>query len=453
MPSKPDGFWQATRSGVAAYLAKIGLFSTNAKLVLVYTAFTGLAFGVFQLLFNFYILSLGSYDELFIGNLQTAASIAMLVTALPAAYVVDRFSQKGVMVATGVLSAIAFLGIVMFQSAASLIAFRMLAGLAMSTRQIAVAPFLMNNTHDEERQYVFSFNFGMMHAAQFVGQIAGGSLPLILGNFVGAGPEDTISYQLALGAMTFVSLLAISPLIWVQEQRSQAGDARATLPWQQLKKHGLLLTTLLLPQFVIGLGAGTMQPFMNIHFRIVYDKADSVVGILFAMGALGLTIAQFVAPPMADRWGKVRTVIFSQMMSIPFLMLLALGAYLVPAGIIRPEVYFWVAALAFFIRLSLMNLGGPVYQTFILEQVPPELQAIATSLNMISFQFGWAAMPSISGWFQVTFAPFGFVPVFLTVVLLYGTSIIMQSIFFREQIKADRASLRREASVSYAPGR
>ena len=60
----------------------MSLFSRNANLVLTYSALTGLAFGVFRLLFNFYVLSLGGYDERFLGLLTSLSSAGSLI-ALP----------------------------------------------------------------------------------------------------------------------------------------------------------------------------------------------------------------------------------------------------------------------------------------------------------------------------------------------------------------------------------
>ena len=63
------------------YLRKLALFSPNAWIVLAYGALTGLAFGVFRLLFNFYVLSLGGYDEMFLGMLTSVSSAAAMAMA------------------------------------------------------------------------------------------------------------------------------------------------------------------------------------------------------------------------------------------------------------------------------------------------------------------------------------------------------------------------------------
>ena len=81
------------RRGVSAYAAMIRLFSRNVWLVLLFGIGSGLTFGVFLFTFNFYVLSLGAgYDEAFLGTLTSAASLATIVVALPAAYLALRFS-------------------------------------------------------------------------------------------------------------------------------------------------------------------------------------------------------------------------------------------------------------------------------------------------------------------------------------------------------------------------
>jgi len=405
--------------GLATYLEKTKQFSPNARLVLIYSAFTGLAFGVFRFLFNFYVLSLGdAYNEAFVGSLQTASSFASILMALPAAYLAERFSQKKIMIHTAIISSLAMIGLVLFPYRWLLILFNMVAGVSMSMRQVAMAPFLMANTSENERQWVFSFNFGLMTVSGFFGNLLGGWLPTWLGGWFDAAPTDTLAYQLALGSMMIVTILSIGPLTRIIMPPVDR-ERRVELPWVQLRRYGWGLSQFLLPQLIIGLGAGLMQPFMNIYFRNVYQRPDPPISMVFAIGGLAMAIAQFLGPPLADKYGKIHTVILTQIFSVPFLLLLGLGAWLVPGGMAAASVWFFVAGIAYIFRLALMNLSNPVYQTFVLEHVPTDVQALAMSLNSLSFQFGWFIMPQVSGWLQVRFGEFGFVPIFGMVAIFY----------------------------------
>lgn len=169
---------------------------------------------------------------------------------------------------------------------------------------------------------------------------------------------------------------------------------------------------------------------MNIYFRNVYGQPDPIIGWVFAFGGISMAIAQLLAPPLADAHGKIKVVVFSQAFSIPFLILLGLGAYFVPSGNGSPVLWFWIAVIAYNFRLGLMNMANPVYQTFVLEQVNEEMRALAVSLSSISFQFGWFIMPQVSGWMQVEFREYGFVPIFFSVALLYAIAVTMQYFFF-----------------------
>ena len=418
-------------SGFSQYIDKMRQFSHNAQRVMWHSAFIGLAFGVFRFLYNFYVLSLG-YDEAFIGTLQTASSFANILMALPAAYLAERYSPKNIMISSAVISAIALAGLVLLPYAPALVVFQMVVGLSMSVRQVAVAPFLMSNTQPEERQWVFSFNIGLMTISSFFGNLLGGWLPSFLGKYYGVEPTHSLAYQAAIGSMILVMLISILPILGVRVP-SLAKAAKINLPWVQLRQHGHQISRLLIPQLIIGLGAGMMMPFMNIYFRKVYGIADGPISFMFAIGGLSMAVAQFMGPPLADRLGKIEAVIFTQAISIPFLLTMGLGVLAVVNDFGSASLWFVIAGVAYIFRLALMNLSNPIYQTFLLEQVPVSAQALTISLSSLSFEFGWFIMPQISGWLQVAYGERGFVPIFFVVSALYATAIGLEWFFFRRR--------------------
>ena len=88
-------------STLSEYLSRLRLFRPNARLYLLTVLVTGIAMGVYRLIFNFYVLSLG-YDEALLGNLITVNQFTALALALPMGFVVDRFGRKnGLLVRSG----------------------------------------------------------------------------------------------------------------------------------------------------------------------------------------------------------------------------------------------------------------------------------------------------------------------------------------------------------------
>ena len=157
------------------------------------------------------------------------------------------------------------------------------------------------------------------------------------------------------------------------------------------------------------------MPFMNIFFSKVHNQPDPVIGTMFAWGSLAMGVGLILAPALADRYGKIRVVVFTQAISIPFLVLLGFSPV------------FGLSALAYYIRLTLMNMSSPVYQTFVMEQVEPKCSAMVASLNSMVHSFGRAFSPIISGWLQVSY---GFGPPFIGTILLYIVAIVMYYFFF-----------------------
>jgi MFS family permease len=86
-----------------------------------------------------------------------------------------------------------------------------------------------------------------------------------------------------------------------------------------------------------------------------------------------------------------------------------------------------MSAAAYYMRLALMNMSSPVYQTFVMERVEPSARATVASLVSMSWNFGWAFSPTISGYLQVRY---GFGPSFAGTITLYAIAVFLYWMFF-----------------------
>jgi MFS family permease len=121
-------------------------------------------------------------------------------------------------------------------------------------------------------------------------------------------------------------------------------------------------------------------------------------------------VGLLVAPPLAERMGKIQLVVVTQALSIPFLVLLCFSPW------------YWLSVVAYLVRVALMNMSSPIYQTFVMEKVDSPARATAASLVSMSWNFGWAFSPMVSGWLQVRY---GFAPPFALTILLYAISVAL----------------------------
>ena len=68
MTRAKESVWKRGGSVISTYFDRVRAFTPNARKYLTGVMIYGAAIGVFQLLFNFYVLSLG-YNEAALGNL------------------------------------------------------------------------------------------------------------------------------------------------------------------------------------------------------------------------------------------------------------------------------------------------------------------------------------------------------------------------------------------------
>lgn len=410
---RPVHFLRARRV-LGEYADNLRKFRPNARLYLLNMVIAGAAMGVFRLLFNFYVLSLG-YDQALLGNLVTINSLTALLAALPSGFLADRIGRKAALVLAGILSSLSIFAMVLYPGTAVFYATNMLFGLSQSLAAVTMGPFLMENSGEEERTYLFSFSSGLQMASASVGSWIGGYLPTWMGSRLSVSPTDSSAYAGALAVIAVVELLSVIPLVFMRSPRLEIAQRSVFAPVQYARRHPVMLTKLILPMLLTSIGAGLIMPFLNVFYRQVHLQPDPVIGALFAWGSLAMGIGFLIAPPLADRYGKIQVVVVTQALSIPFLIMMGFAPV------------FWLSAAAYYIRVALMNMSSPVYQTFVMERVEQSARATVASLVSMAWNFGWAFSPSISGWLQVNY---GFGPVFLGTIILYCISIYLYWAFF-----------------------
>lgn len=413
MPSSTLNFARL-KTGITGYLDNIRAFSRNASLYLLSTIISSAAFGIFRLLFNFYVLSLG-YDQALLGNLVTASSFSVMVSAIPMGYLADILGRKNSLIGGTVTTIIAIAVMLIAPFPLVFIVMNILLGLGQSIIGVSMGPFLMENSNERERTYLFSFSSGMSMASSSLGNWIGGILPTWIAVFAEGDATSSDAYRLSLVIVALTACLSIIPLSMMTIKKIQTADQSLFKPFAYFKEKPALLGKLVLPMLVTSIGAGLIMPFMNVFFRQVHHQTDSAIGTLFAFGSLAMGIGLLISPPFAERFGKIQLVVVTQLLSIPFLILLGFAPW------------FWVSASAYYIRVALMNMSGPVYQTIVMEKVDPTARATVASLVSMASNFGWAFSPTISGWLQVNY---GFNPAFLLTIILYMISISMYWGFF-----------------------
>src|SRR5436309_1207274 len=115
---------------------------------------------------------------------------------------------------------------------------------------------------------------------------------------------------------------------------------------------------LVLAAALIGSGAGFVIPFMNLYFHHRFHCSSAQIGVWFSVAQVCTAMASLSAPAVARRFGKLRTAVASELLSLPFLV--TLGG----------ERHLPVAVGAFWLRATFMQASTPLLQAFIMEVLP-----------------------------------------------------------------------------------
>jgi hypothetical protein len=277
----------STSSTLREYASRVRAFRYNARLYLFSVIVTGAAMGVFRLLFNFYVLSLG-FDEALLGSLVTVSQ-----PDFPGGGSARRLPGRppGPQALAAPFRRCLQPGYPDHGPAATHAMFyfaNVLFGLAQSLAAVTMAPFLMENSGEEERTYLFQLCLRLADGLCLGGQLDG-RLPAILGRRLAQCRSHHSSAYGGASVHRRGSIHAVS----AASAAAAPPARRARHPHGVCPHHlrpqapGATLGKLVLPMLVTSIGAGLIMPFMNVFFRQVYHQPDPVIGSIFAWGSLG----------------------------------------------------------------------------------------------------------------------------------------------------------------------
>jgi MFS family permease len=123
------------------YRSKINGFSQNACLFLGYVFLISLSLGIYDIIFNLYILKLG-FKEDFLGLILSLVSIATGLFAIPVAMVCDRVGRKNTLLLSCLLLLFSFIFLYTTTSTALLAFFSVLYGISTALKIVTVSPFM-----------------------------------------------------------------------------------------------------------------------------------------------------------------------------------------------------------------------------------------------------------------------------------------------------------------------
>ncbi|MFQ5857246.1 MAG: MFS transporter [Anaerolineae bacterium] len=363
-------------TGFGGYIAKMRLFSRNARLFMVHVVGMDVIYGTWHVLFNLYLLAVG-FDVAFIGLRILLSSAAAAVASIPAGMISDRIGRKlSFILGDGVGAAMSLIAI-STTNPTLLLGTAVVGGIFAALHGVAEPAFMAENSESFERVHLFSVSDGTRTAAAIIGSALAGLVPLV---FAGVDQSARVElYRLVayigIGGW-FASLIPAIMLRRTATVRA-TNHARGRRVFANVKHPGRIWR-LTAPEVLIGFGAGFALPLMNVFFNRGLDSPEVEIGATFAAGQAFLVVGSFLAPLVAVRLGKVNSVVFTRMASIPFILLIAFSP---DVGSVIGSVL-TVAGLAYVARITLMNMASPVRSAFGMEILDPEERSTQVGIQL-----------------------------------------------------------------------
>ena len=414
-----------------------GRYHRDARLILVTSLVAGAAISLWWIDFYLYLGAVGmSTAE--IGLVGTLGSAAGGLVAFPASAASDRFGRRSVFVLGLVAGIVALL--VLLAAGASLpliIAAAMLWSAGNNAFGVVVPPYLTERSEPEHRNELFALQFAMQNVTNVVAAVLGGVVATVIAVGLGLDPAGPGTYRLILVLMAVLLGLGLLIVRFLSDDRPRtiAGprlqrlgepaafprDPRRRARFGVTIRNPGRATRLLLPGFLISVGAGQVIPYLNVFVQRKFGLYLTQLNVVFAITALGTIAAITAQPRLARRFGQITSVVLVQGASIPFLVVLGFSPVL------------WMVVAAMAVRSSLMNAGNPIFNAFAMEHVDPAERATISAAMSVLWQLGWVIGGICYSLGQALLGfDAGYVMNFVTIIMLYTVGTGLTWWWFRD---------------------
>lgn len=375
---------------------KIMAFNRNIKLFMLANVLIQIGMGVFMVMYNLYIKELGM-PETVNGQVISMTALASAIALIPAGFLSDKYGRKWIIIG-GVALGAATLFYRSFAAAETpLVYAAFFTGLFMAFIQVSGVPFLAENSNSAERVHLFSIYFALMTVANVIGSLLGGVVSDTLQLFLATAPVEAIRWSLLFGAALFaMGLLPLLRLNSESSAKTKKMEAHIEIHPADvdLKKNLSVIFHFSFASLLVGIGSGLVVPYLNLYFSNRFEASNAYIGLILSLGSAMTAVAMLIGPLLVRKAGKVKALIFFQILSIPFLLLTAYTSSLL------------LASVGFLFRQALMNAANPIQSAVAMELVHDKYKGLSNSVNQMVFNVGWATMGPIAAGLVISYGSY-----------------------------------------------
>jgi predicted MFS family arabinose efflux permease len=295
-------------------------------------------------------------------------------------------------------------------------------GCVQALTSVAMFPLVAECANADNRTQLFSAQHSTRTLVTFAGSLLGGVLPTAFAMALGVRLESAPAYRATLITGIVVMLLGLVPLFFIPD-RPRKAPTRFANSWEVLRNFPQWAKVIANNALIL-VGASFFVPFFNVFFKEAVGVSDAVLGTIFAVASLMTGFTTLAGPYLSRRWGLAKSVVWLQLASIPFMLIM---------GSVR-----WLPAvvLAHWIRMAIVRAASPLSWSFMMGQVSEDEHGVVNGLIMTLSKVSSTIVPYVSGLLQVRY---GFAPSFWLGAGVYVIASALMYWFFVHQPDSDRS--------------
>jgi len=306
-------------------------FDRDLRLLAYSMSVRRLTMGFVMVIRSIYFALLG-FSPVQIGLLLSIGTFVSALHHITFGVLSDRFGRKPFLVMGAVFSV---LRLVIFAVSRD---FSMLAlgqgigamGEGAGAGQPVVSGYIADKTTRRDRGEVFSTLAITNALASTVGSLLAG-LPVVFQNTLHLDVVPAHALLFWLGAIasipSIVLLLALRDVAPQRDVRSEESPAATPRNWGVIAKFSAVRST-------SGIGWGFIQSLMSLYFFTQFGVGGEVLGPISSLSRLLSVFTYLLAPAIVDRWGEVRPLVATRVMSAVLAIALSLTPWYTPAILI-----------------------------------------------------------------------------------------------------------------------
>jgi predicted MFS family arabinose efflux permease len=402
----------------------------KVRWIIYLSCFSAIANGYLTMVISAYLPEIGisSSD---IGLLLGANGVGMIVTAIPFGILADRIGRKRILVVSLSLIPSTLLIYAFTKDLSLLLVGSVMAGAAEGAFLSAWNAMIADLTTAGNRTKAFSMSFIINGGFTSLGF----TLPFLIPFLVPL--TGWSSYALHSSFFVILAILAaVSPIMLHRLLKDMKEDLRRPEPGEGglTRIKGPYMRRMLkfsLFNSLIGLGAGLVIPLVPTWLNLRYGVPDALTGPLLAACSISMGLASLFSGRMAEKYGPVKAIALTQGSSTIFMLAIPFMPGAAPA------------AMAYFIRAALMNMAGPILDSYLMDIITPQERGLASAINSIIWRIPNSVSTVIGG---LMFAAGMFELPFIIASILYIVAISAFFLNFRNVRPLDEQGQRQGAA-------